>query len=53
MINHWEGNEIDVHPRDAGRGTCANSAAATNDRSALSIDENQSFLWQQNRADWV
>src|SRR5436189_5436647 len=46
VINHWEGNEIDVHPRDAGRGTCGNPAAATNYRSALSIDENQSFFGQ-------
>src|SRR5437764_1914046 len=47
MINHWEGNEIDVHTRDAGRGTCTNPATATNYRSALSIDENQSFFGQQ------
>src|SRR5205823_7277831 len=33
VINHWEGNEIDVHSRDAGRGTCADSAATTNYRS--------------------
>src|SRR5437763_3887229 len=46
VINHWEGNEIDVHPRDAGRGTSGNPAAATNYRSALSIDENQSFFGQ-------
>src|SRR5438105_5681247 len=46
VINHWEGNEIDVHPRDAGRGTCANPAAATNYRSALSIDQSQSFFGQ-------
>src|SRR5437868_2342858 len=46
VINHWEGNEIDVHPRDAGRGTCGNPAAATNYRSALSIDENQGFFGQ-------
>ena len=49
VINHWEGNEIDVHPRDAGRGTCGNPAAATNYRSALSIDENQSFLGSKPR----
>src|SRR5438552_132422 len=46
MINHWKGNEIDVHPRDAGRGSCGNPAAATNYGSALSIDENQSFFGQ-------
>src|SRR5262249_28810238 len=47
VINHWEGNEIDVHARDAGRGTCGNPAATTNYRSALSIDENESFFGQQ------
>src|SRR5439155_1873273 len=46
VINHWEGNEIDIHPRDAGRGTCGNPAAATNYRSALSIDQSQSFSGQ-------
>src|SRR5438876_3477425 len=46
VINHGEGNEIDVHPRDAGRGACGNPAAAPNYRSALSIDENQSFFGQ-------
>src|SRR5438132_12883762 len=46
VINHGEGNKIDVHPRDAGRGTCRNAAAATNYGSALSIDENQSFFGQ-------
>src|SRR5437899_4687020 len=46
VINHWEGNEIDVHARDAGRSTCANPAAATNYRSALSIDQSQSFFGQ-------
>src|SRR5437868_10244702 len=46
VINHWEGNEIDVHPRDAGRGTCGNPAAATNYRSALSIDQSQGFFGQ-------
>src|SRR5436190_17516637 len=47
MINHWERNEIDVDPRDAGRGTCADPAAAPNYCSAFSIDENQSFFGQQ------
>src|SRR6266566_454674 len=47
VINLWEGNEIDVHTRDAGRGTCTNPATATNYRSALSIDENESFFGQQ------
>src|SRR6266480_208114 len=46
VINHGEGNEIDVHARDAGRGTCGNPAAATNYRSALSIDQSQSFFGQ-------
>src|SRR6266480_4555295 len=46
VINHWEGNEVDVHPREAGRGTCGSPAAATNYRCALSIDENQSFFGQ-------
>src|SRR5207237_10218037 len=46
VINHWEVNEIDVHARDAGRSTCANPAAATNYRSALSIDQSQSFFGQ-------
>src|SRR5438874_12115500 len=46
VINHWERNEIDVHSREAGRSTCGNPAAATNYRSALSIDENQGFFGQ-------
>src|SRR5207248_9236224 len=46
VINQWEWNEIDVHPRDAGRSSCGNPAAATNYRSALSINENQSFFGQ-------
>jgi hypothetical protein len=46
VIDHLEGNKIDVHPRDAGRGTRGNPAAATNYGSALSIDENQSFFGQ-------
>src|SRR5438477_5418064 len=46
MINHWEGNEIDVYAGDAGRGTCTNPAAAPNYCSAFSIDENQSFFGQ-------
>src|SRR5436190_11412353 len=46
VINHWEGNEIDVHPRDAGRGTCGNPSATTDYRSTFSIDENQSFFGQ-------
>src|SRR5437763_7826446 len=46
VINHGEGNEIDVHARDAGRSTCGNPAAATDYRSALSIDQSQSFLGQ-------
>src|SRR2546423_8992550 len=46
VINHGEWNEIDVHPRDAGRSTCGNPAAATNYRSALSIDQSQSFFGQ-------
>src|SRR5438876_5968568 len=46
VITHGEGNEIDVHARDAGRSTCGNPAAATDYRSALSIDENQSFFGQ-------
>ena len=47
VIDHREGNEIDVHPGDAGRGTCGNPAAATNYGNAFSIDENQSFFGQQ------
>src|SRR6266566_1770399 len=46
VINHWERNEIDIHSRDAGGGTCADPAAATNYCSALSINENQSFFGQ-------
>src|SRR5438552_9138261 len=46
VIDHRKWNQIDVHARDAGRGTCGNPAAATDYRSALSIDENQSFFGQ-------
>src|SRR5437762_10526348 len=46
MIDHRKWNQIDVHARDAGRGTCGNPAAATNYRSALSIDQSQSFFGQ-------
>src|SRR5438552_11917148 len=46
VIDHRKWNEIDVHARDTGRGTCGNPAAATDYRSALSIDENQSFFGQ-------
>src|SRR5881394_3281731 len=44
MINHGERNEIDVHSRDAGRGTPSPTA---NYGSALSIDQNQSFFGEQ------
>src|SRR5205809_1839622 len=44
VINHWEGNEIDVHPGDAGKET---PSPTTNYRSTLSIDKNQRFFGQQ------
>src|SRR5438067_2644668 len=45
VINHWERNEIDVHP--GGAGSRNSRSPASDDRSALSIDEDQSFLGQQ------
>ena len=46
MINHWEGNEIDVHASGA-RATDIGSTAKPADGNAFSIDQNQSFFWQQ------
>ena len=44
MINHREGNEIDVHT--SGAATKKNTANP-DDGNTFSIDENQSFFWQQ------
>src|SRR5436190_5941792 len=46
VIDHGEGNEIDVHPGGAGPAG-HRSPPTTNYGSALSIDENQSFFGQQ------
>src|SRR5882724_8459633 len=43
VINHWERNQIDVHPGGTGPST----SSAPYYGSALSIDENQSFFGQQ------
>src|SRR5207248_4512026 len=45
VINHWERNEIDVHP--GGAGSRNSRSPAADYRSALSIDEDQSFFGQQ------
>ena len=46
VINHREGNEIDVHARGAG-ATDTESTANPSYGNAFSIDENQSFFRQQ------
>ena len=46
VINHRERNEIDVHARGA-RATDIGSTAKPADGNAFSIDQNQSFFWQQ------
>ena len=50
VINHWERNEIDVHPGGAGPRRSRSSTA--NYGSALSIDKNQRFFGQQTTQVW-
>ena len=42
VIDHWKGNEIDVHTADSGE-----SAPNRSDCNAFSVDQNQRFLWEQ------
>src|SRR5215475_13018803 len=46
VIDHWERNEIDVHPGCAGSSS-RYSSPTPNYGHAFSIDENQSFFGQQ------
>src|SRR6266480_1883248 len=45
VVDHWEGNQINVHAGGTGAGS--KSTTTPDYGSALSIDENQSFLGEQ------
>ena len=49
VINHWEGNEIDVHARGT-RATDIGSTAKPADGNAFSIDQEPEFLLAANPA---